>query len=97
MGYSYNLVVQETSPKNVVPGNTFWLKASQGIMQQFFFENTFTQFATGKSNLSISDGTYFRIVTESATMPSSPQIGDIWLQGGTTYWVYLGIWTQFAG
>ena len=97
MAFKYRLVVQEDKPAQIAPG-TFWLIASQGIFTVYYQNGNFQPIASGKGNLSISDGEYFRTVIESESDPVSPDEGDLWLATSQkAYYAYIGGWVPFGG
>jgi hypothetical protein len=96
MSFNYTLFVQETPPAKKAPG-TLWLKKSIGLVSIAMESDKYIHFAAGNGNLSITDGTYYLTISEGSNPPSSPAIGQIWLQDNRSYWMFLGKWNPFGG
>jgi hypothetical protein len=89
MGYQYTFIVSDTEPQNRQPG-TFWLHNTSGVLQ--FKIGEWAQINTATSGLPILDDIYTYITIHQASAPSSPVIGQIWVDNNSVVWIYLGTW-----
>jgi hypothetical protein len=97
MAFTYGLIASETEPIQIAPG-TFWIIPSQGLLTIYYRDGNFHHIAVGKGNLVLTDGYYFKTVTESSTAPTSPAIGDLWYDTSNyNYWAWLGMWCPVGG
>ena len=93
--YNYTVIIQDTEPSSP---QMFWEWVKKDTCQIFVrLKNDWLLIAEGENSITATDGTYWRQCLDQTAEPTSPEVGDRWVDDNGTMHVYLDDWVTIVG